>query len=141
VRLAPWLWADADLTLSRGRFLDAPRGEDRIPLAPRVTSSGGLTARNALSSAGVRYRIVGDRPADETGAVTAQGHALLELFASRRVGALTFSAGVENLTNTRWNEAQFATTSRLRGESMGITELHYTPGAPRSFVVGVEYRP
>jgi hypothetical protein len=47
---------------------------------------------------------------------------------------------VDNLFNAQWNEAQFATTSRLRGEAGPVTELHYTPGAPRRFSAGVEWR-
>jgi hypothetical protein len=53
----------------------------------------------------------------------------------RRVGVF---AAIDNLFDVRWNEAQFATESRLRGESASVTELHFTPGAPRAFRVGVE---
>jgi hypothetical protein len=34
------------------------------------------------------------------------------------------------MLNNKWNEAQFATTSRLRDESMAVTELNFTPGTP-----------
>jgi len=37
---------------------------------------------------------------------------------------------VENLFNVKWNEAQFATTSRLKGEYSPVTELNFTPGIP-----------
>jgi hypothetical protein len=47
---------------------------------------------------------------------------------------------VDNLFNARWNEAQFATTSQLRGERMPVTELHYTPGAPRGISIGFDWR-
>lgn len=47
---------------------------------------------------------------------------------------------VDNLLNATWNEAQFATTSRLADESAPVTELHFTPGAPRQIHLGVEYR-
>lgn len=47
---------------------------------------------------------------------------------------------MDNLFGIAWNEAQFATTSRLPGEMEGVTELHYTPGAPRSVQAGVGYR-
>jgi hypothetical protein len=30
----------------------------------------------------------------------------------------------------KWNQAQFDTESRLRGESAPVSELHYTPGTP-----------
>ena len=38
------------------------------------------------------------------------------------------------------NEAQFATTSRLRDETSEVTELNFTPGAGRSLQLGVGYR-
>jgi hypothetical protein len=37
---------------------------------------------------------------------------------------------IENAFNTKWNEAQFATTSRLRNETSPVTELNFTPGTP-----------
>ena len=36
----------------------------------------------------------------------------------------------ENLFNQDWNEAQFATESRLQQEPIAIEELHYTPRSP-----------
>ena len=48
---------------------------------------------------------------------------------------------IDNLFNVDWNEAQFATRSRLSGEANGgITELNFTPGARRSLQFGVGYR-
>ena len=37
---------------------------------------------------------------------------------------------VENLFNIKWNEAQFATESRLQNEAAPVTELNFTPGTP-----------
>jgi outer membrane receptor protein involved in Fe transport len=37
---------------------------------------------------------------------------------------------IENLFNTKWNEAQFATESRLQNEPAPVTELNFTPGTP-----------
>ena len=37
---------------------------------------------------------------------------------------------MENILNTEWNEAQFATESRLTNEPAPITELNFTPGIP-----------
>ena len=36
--------------------------------------------------------------------------------------------------------AQFATTSRLRGEPAAVTELNFTPGTPRALQIGLDYR-
>ena len=141
LRLLPWLWADADLNLARGRFVDEPSGADRIPLAPEVTGTAGLTVQDAGPvSGGIRVRHVGSRPADETNTVRARGYTLWEAFGSWRLGRLELTVAVDNLFDAEWNEAQFATTSRLRDEPEEVTELHFTPGAPRSVEVGLSYR-
>jgi hypothetical protein len=46
---------------------------------------------------------------------------------------MEIGAIVENIFNTKWNEAQFATTSRLKDEQIPVTELHFTPGSPLFF--------
>jgi TonB dependent receptor/TonB-dependent Receptor Plug Domain/Carboxypeptidase regulatory-like domain len=141
VRLAEGLWADADLNLSRGRFRDQPRGADLVPLAPTFTSTGGLTwsAREDLH-AGARYRHIGGRAANEDGTIRALGATVVELFASYRLGSAEILLAVDNLFDVHWNEAQFATTSRLRDEPASVTELHFTPGAGRSIQLGAGYR-
>jgi hypothetical protein len=141
VRVLPWLWADADITLSRGRFPDQAAGADRIPLAPTITAIGGLTVRDTGPvSGGFRIRHVGSRAADQTNTVRALGHTVTELFSLWRVGPLDLMCSVDNLFDVDWNEAQFATTSRLRNESESVTELHFTPGSGRFVQVGASYR-
>jgi outer membrane receptor protein involved in Fe transport len=141
VRLTDWLWADADLNLARGRFRDEPAGANLVALAPTVTSTGGLTIQDLGDlRGGVRYRYIGDRSADETGTVRALGSTLVEVFASYRIGGAQLILAVDNLFDVDWNEAQFATTSRLREESAEVTELHFTPGVRRSLQLGAEYR-
>lgn len=140
-RLTPWLWADGDLNVSRGRFRDLPAGENLIPLAPVRTATAGLTVRDAgPASGGLRMRHVASRAASEDGAVRALGFTVWELHAEVRVRDARVFLTVDNLFGIAWNEAQFATTSRLPGEAEGVTELHYTPGAPRSLQAGIAYR-
>jgi hypothetical protein len=79
------------------------------------------------------------RPADERGEITALGQSLLEVTASWRMGCARVVAVVENALNQEWNEAQFATTSRLPGESGPVTELHFTPGSPRGVTLAIRW--
>lgn len=88
-------------------------------------------------SGGARYRYIGSRPAIEDNSVVARGYFVAEAFARVRVSRATISLTVDNLFNTEWNEAQFATTSRLRGEPGDVTELNFTPGAPRTIQLGL----
>jgi len=141
VQLLPWLSADADLNLSRGRFRNAPSSSNRIPLAPNATSTGGLTAQHPAGvRASLRYRHIGDRPANEDGSVTAEGYTVLDAFAAYRIGRAEVSLTAENLFDVAWNEAQFDTESRLPGETGSVSELHFTPGNPFNVRLGVGYR-
>ncbi|MEK7727393.1 MAG: TonB-dependent receptor [candidate division KSB1 bacterium] len=138
--LASWLWADADVTISKGIARDEPRDANEIPLAPRLTSTGGLTARSRRGyDASLRYRHVAERPANETNTVRAKGYTVFDLFGDYQRGKYKFNLVVENLFNAKWNEAQFDTESRLRNEVEPVSELHFTPGNPRNVRVGVGY--
>lgn len=139
-QISNWLWSDIDVNLTRARALFVPKGEDHIPLAPSFTSTGGLTAKlkNGFSTA-LRYRYIGDRPANEDNSVTAKGYFLTDIRAEMKIKALDLFVSVENLWNSSWNEAQFSTTSQLKNEPAPITELHFTPGTPRYFKTGVVF--
>jgi len=139
--LAPWLWADADLNLAHGRFRDEPQKLNRIPLAPEITSTGGLTIHDlGPVVGGMRYRYIGARAADQADSVVARGYSVVELFGTWQRSRVQLTVTVDNLLNTVWNEAQFATTSRLQQESVPVTELHFTPGTPRTVQVALGYR-
>src|SRR5207249_105598 len=91
-------------------------------------------------SGGLRYRHIGSRAADQADSITARGYSVVELFATWQLSRVQLFAAVDNLFNAVWNEAQFATTSRLPGELAPVTELNCTPGAPRTIQVGLDYR-
>lgn len=141
IALTDWLGADADVNLSNGRYVDEMNGEDRIPLAPRITSTGGLTARHPSGvDAAIRVVFVGDRPANETNSVTAEGYSLVNVATKYNWRDITLSVELENLLGVDWNEAQFDTESRLHGEVVPVSELHFTPGNPRNVTLGMTYR-
>ncbi|MBC8081797.1 MAG: TonB-dependent receptor, partial [Hymenobacter sp.] len=132
-QLSARLFADLDLNYNHGRQLDAPSDADYIPLAPTFTSTGGLTLKqpNGLN-ASLRYRYIDDRPANDDGSITAQGYFLVDAVLSYTKARFQVGATVENLLNVEWNQAQFATETRLPNEPVGtsVDELHYTPGTP-----------
>ena len=124
-------FADMDLNFNHGRYLDLPEDENFIPLAPSLTSTGGISLKNEKGLSGsLRYRFIDDRPANEGNTVTAKGYFLLDAVAQYEFKHYTFGLSAENLLNSEWNQAQFDTESRLRGETMSVSELHYTPGSP-----------
>ncbi len=143
LRVTPleWLAFGADMTISRGRFLDLAEGENFIPLAPNMTLTANAVAKFESVSAALRLRMLDDRPANETNSVTAFGYEIIDLSAAYHISAnIEVYANIENLFDAVWNEAQFDTESRLKGEAESVSELHYTPGSPRNVRVGMAYK-
>lgn len=140
-QVVPWLWFDLDANLAHGVLTDEPEGANDIPLAPTFTLVAGLTVRDlGPVSGGVRVRHIGSRPAIEDASVTALGYTVTQLFGTVDVGRAQFFVSVENLFDVTWNEAQFATTSRLQGEpNGGYTDLNFTPGAPLGVIAGARW--
>lgn len=125
------LFADVDVSLANPRSLYVSKEESFLPLAPRFTSSGGLTYKKMQGFNGsVRYRFMGKRPANEDYSTVAKGYFVSDaaIFFTRR----KWEAGlaIQNLFNVRWKETQFETESRLKNEPSSISEIHFTPGTP-----------
>lgn len=140
VQLADWLFADADLTLARGRFRDLPKGEDFIPLAPSLTVNAGIVARHPSGvEASLRLRHIGDRPANEDNSITALGYSIFDASIAYGFSPFRMQLTAENIFDSPWNEAQFDTRSRLQGETAPISDLHFTPGTPFHLKAKVEY--
>lgn len=125
------LYADVDFNVTKPRSKDDPAGENYIPLAPTLTTIGGLTAqaKNGLFGS-LRYRHIGDRPANEDNSTVATGQFVVDALAGWKKPKYEITVSVQNLLNTEYNDAQFDTTSRLKGEPAPVTELHFTPGSP-----------
>ena len=71
--------------------------------------------------------------------VIAEGHFLINLMIACNIRQFRVFGELENLANTEWNEAQFDTESRLFYELEPVYELHFTPGNPINFRVGISY--
>ncbi len=97
-----WLYADMDLNLAKPRLVDAPKGANYIPLAPGITSIGGLSVKKKSLNGSIRYRYMGTRPANETNTSRAEGYFLLDAVWSYTFRHFEFSLSSENLLNTDW---------------------------------------
>lgn len=130
-QLCSWLFADGDINITRPRNIDAKEGSQYIPLAPVLSSIGGLTFRlqNGLNGS-LRYRFLGDRPANDDNSVIARGYLLADAVITFTKPRYEVGFSIENLTNVAWKEAQFLTESQLRGEKTPVSEIHFTPGSP-----------
>jgi len=139
-QLNSWLYADADLNLTKARAIGENKNEDYVPLAPSLTSIGGLSAKfkNGFSGS-LHYRFIDDRPANETYSVTAEGYFLTDAVLRYRLKKFEITASVENIFNKKWKEAQFDTQSQLQSEPDPVSEIHYTPGSPRFLKLGIQF--
>ena len=81
-----------------------------------------------------------DRPANEENTVTALGYFVVNAGVLYQWNKFSFTATIENLLNTAWNEAQFDTESRLPWEVEAVSEIHFTPGNPRNVQFGIGFR-
>ncbi len=156
LRLTSWLFFDLDLTLNDARFTQNAGNANAVALAPRVTLASGLSVLTPFGLRGsLRFTGIDSRPATEDGFLVAQGAYLFDAFVSYRYRFIELGISVENLTNAEYRSAQFATTSRLRGEPpnnapppasacpgstraqvndaghfTGCEDLNFTPGTP-----------
>ena len=135
------LFLNSDFNYTHARSIDDDEGQNRIPLAPELTAVGAVTFRNPSGfSSSLRYRFIRDRPANEDNSIVAKGYFVSDFNASYNWKNVTFGIVVENIFNVEWNEAQFATESRLRNELESVNELHFTPGVPRFIRAKMSYR-
>ncbi len=125
------LFANANINFTKPRARGEAKGEDYIPLAPTATSIGGIFYKKQTGfNGGINYRYIKSRPANEDNSVVAKGYFLMDASINYTKPKYEVGVSFENIFNVRWNEAQFATESRLMNEPNAVTELNYTPGTP-----------
>lgn len=133
------LYFDADLNYARGRAIDDPAGANYIPLAPVWSSTGGITyiLKNGLNGS-LRYRYLGDRPANEDYSLTAEGYFVNDLVLNYTQKRIEIGLTVNNLFNVKWKETQFETTTRLKGQQP-VDGIAFTPGTKFAALLHVSY--
>jgi outer membrane receptor for Fe3+-dicitrate len=140
-QVSDYLFLDTDLNYTYARSIDAPQGENYIPLAPDFTATAGLnTAKYNGFSGGFHYRYLKSRPANEDYSIVAKGYMVSDINLNYEYGNITFGLSAENIFNTQWNETQFATESQLQNESQSVEEIHFTPGTPFFLKGKLSYR-
>ncbi len=133
------LYINGSVTYTKAEF----RNGDAIPLAPEVTAYGALLLQwpEGLRSQ-LQATYLGVRPLIEDRSVKAPSWIDVDL-SERYVlpvklphGRLEAFLFIQNLLNTKWEQATFYFTSRLRNEAPeGVADIHFVPGNPR-FVMG-----
>lgn len=124
-------FADFNLSWANPKSLGVPSGENYIPLAPKLVSTGGITYRKETGFNGsLRYRYMGDRPANEDNSVVAKGYFVCDGTMNYTAKKWEIGLSVQNIFNVKWKETQFDTESKLYHETLPVSEIHFTPGTP-----------
>jgi outer membrane receptor protein involved in Fe transport len=136
--ITDWLLWQGDLAYSRAEFTNG----DKVPQGPRFVAGTSVVARHDSGlSAELRWEYQGERYSTESPSTTRlRRQSVWSATARYRRGPFEVSLAVQNLFDTEWESAEFLYESRLSGEPAGgFTDLHFVPGWPRNFRVGVAY--
>ena len=134
------LYVDVDVNYAHGRYVNEPKGQDYIPLAPIWSSTGGIMYKNKNGfNGGLRYRYLSDRPAIEDYSLTAKGYFVTDAVLNYTKPRFEIGLKVSNVFNTKWKETQFATETRLQNETNSVSEICFTPGTKFMALLGVSY--
>jgi outer membrane receptor protein involved in Fe transport len=137
-QIAGPLYFNGSVTYSHAEFTNG----DAIPLAPEVTAYGALILRwpEGLTSQ-LQATYLGVRPLTEDRSIKCPSWLNFDLIERYQLpiklshGRLEAFFFIQNLFDTKWEQAVFAFESRLRSEATGVTDIHFVPGNPR-FVMG-----
>jgi len=139
-----WLVFDADLSLSRARFVDGVEGQAFVPEAVgTVVSAGASVDGYRRTFASIRWRYFGPRALVIDDSVRSPATSLVNLQAGYQVARrLRVTADVFNLFNAKMSDIDYYFASRLPGEPLGgVEDIHFHPAVPRtvrvSLVVGL----
>jgi outer membrane receptor protein involved in Fe transport len=136
------LYFNGSVTWTKAEF----RNGDAIPLAPEVTAYGalllkwpeGLTSQLQATYLGVRP-LIEDRSIKSPAWITFDLSERYQLPIKLPHGRMEAFLFIQNLFNTKWEQATFAFSSQLRNEAAAINDIHFVPGNPRMFMGGLAW--
>jgi outer membrane receptor protein involved in Fe transport len=133
------IYLDADVNYAHGRAIDDPKGANYIPLAPVWSSTGGITynLKNGFNGS-LRYRWLGDRPANEDYSLKAEGYFVNDLVLNYTRQKYEVGLTINNLFGVKWKETQFETVTRLKGQA-AVDGIAFTAGTKFLAVAHVSY--
>lgn len=122
------------------------RNGDAIPLAPELTAYGAVLLRwpEGLTSQ-LQATYLGIRPLIEDRSIKAPSWVEFDLSERYQLpiklpyGRMEAFFFIQNLFNTKWEQATFAFASQLRNEPAPVTGIHFVPGNPRTFLAGLAW--
>ena len=136
------LYVNGSVTYTKAEF----RNGDAIPLAPEVTAYGavllawpeGLTSQLQATYLGVRP-LIEDRSANAPSWLNFDLSERYQFPVTLPYGRMEAFLFVQNLFNTKWEQATFFFQSQLRNEGAPRADIHFVPGNPRMVLGGVAW--
>ena len=136
------LYFNGSVTWTKAEF----RNGDAIPLAPEVTAYGalllkwpeGLTSQLQATYLGVRP-LIEDRSIKSPAWIDFDLSERYQLPVKLPHGRMEAFLFVQNLFNTKWEQATFAFSSQLRTEAAAVQDIHFVPGNPRMVMGGLAW--
>jgi len=134
---------NSSITWTKAEFTNG----EAIPLAPELTAYGALLLQ---WPEGLRTQLqatyMGVRPLTEDRSLKAPSWVVFDLTERYLLpvklpyGRLEAFLFIQNLFDTKWEQAIFAFTSRLPNEPPGgVQDIHFVPGNPRFFMGGLAW--
>lgn len=138
-RATRWLTVDADVAYAQARFKGSDSAGDRIPGAVEGVASLALAVdRLGPYFGALQLRYFGPRPLIEDNSVRSRSTATLNGRIGYRLDRRTRIELVGfNLTNRRDSAIDYFYESRLRNESVAVSDVHFHPIERRSFRVNL----
>ena len=136
------LYFNGSVTYTKAEFANG----DAIPLAPELTAYAAVLLQwpEGLRSQ-IQATYLGVRPLIEDRSVKAPSWVDIDL-SERYVlpvklphGRLEAFLFIQNLLDTKWEQATFYFASRLRNEVAAVNDIHFVPGNPRFFMGGLAW--
>lgn len=138
--LENWFFADASATFTKARYTDH---SGAVPNAPTKTISAGAGFMRAIGKytpfAGLRLRVLGERPANPQETLFSRGSAVLNADAGVRWWNLEARLDVSNVLGAEWRDVSEAYSSRLAYETAPVEGVHYSPGWPRTILASLRF--
>jgi len=130
-----WLALDLSLAFTRARYGDPDPVGERIPGAPDRVASAGVTVEGLDGWFGaLRWRYFGSRPLIEDGSARSGPTSLVNARAGYAFSKKTrLSLDVFNLLDRNDNDIDYFYASRLAGEPVPVSDVHFHPVERRSF--------
>jgi hypothetical protein len=131
----PWLTFDADVAMSRARFVDVDPAGQHIPGAAGAVAGAGVTLdslRNIVAT--MRWQYFGSRPLAEDNSQRSNATSLTSLSIGYRfTPSVRLLLDLFNLFDAKHSDIDYSYTSRLPGEPLdGIADRHFHPISPRT---------